>query len=105
MTSDIANTSVPSLKPLTTYVLADSSPGDVGRTGSGIVLPSNTLDQPAFARVRAIGPDVKNVAVGDLIVHKATGVVNMWVDGQQYLLFKEDLIMATLSDADLATGT
>ena len=98
MTSGKSDRLVPSLKPVTTYVLADTSPGDVGRTGSGIVLPSNTLDQPSFARVRAAGPDVKNVTVGDLIVHKTTGVVNVWVDGQQYLLFKEDQIMATMSD-------
>lgn len=67
----------------------------VTQTASGILLGS-AKEKPAYAVVEAIGPDVKAVKKGDKIVFKEYSTTNIEVDGTEYIIVKEDDVLATL---------
>ena len=49
-----------------------------------------------LATVVAVGPEVTAVAVGDTIVYKEYTTTELTVDGQEYLIVKEDDVLATV---------
>lgn len=67
----------------------------VTQTASGILLGS-AKEKPAYAVVEAIGPDVKAVKKGDKIVFKEYSTTNIEVDDTEYIIVKEDDVLATL---------
>lgn len=64
------------------------------QTASGLYLPENAKEKSAAAIVQAVGPDVKEVKVGDKILHKEYAVTEFKVDNTTYLLMKEEDILA-----------
>lgn len=64
------------------------------QTTSGIYLPDNAKEKPVLAKVVAIGPDVKGVKTGDKVVYKEYSTTELKVDGTEYLLVKEEDILA-----------
>lgn len=97
MTGDSGPTGdTPPLEPLRNYLLAQED-RDGARTGAGMILPSHTMGQPAYACVREVGDDVKGkFAAGDVIVYKQADAVPVYVRGHEYLLVKADSVMAKL---------
>ncbi|MFY2789737.1 co-chaperone GroES family protein [Rhodococcus sp. KRD162] len=89
--TDATGTKTVRLEPMTTYLVATEA--SVTSTGSGLVLP-DTLTQPSFGKIEALGPDVKGFAVADTVVFKADSAVDLHVDGVRYLLLKADSVMA-----------
>src|SRR3989442_11919223 len=83
------------LHPVGKYIVAEETTHEA-LTGSGIVLPNNTLDQPAFAKVLAVGDEGKCVAAGDVVVHKQDKVVTVYAEGKAHLLFTADAVMAKM---------
>lgn len=67
----------------------------VTQTASGILLGS-AKEKPAYAVVKAIGPDVKAVKKGDKIVFKEYSTTNIEVNDTEYIIVKEDDVLATL---------
>lgn len=67
----------------------------VTQTASGILLGS-AKEKPAYAVVEAIGPDVKAVKKGDKIVFKEYSTTNIEMDDTEYIIVKEDDVLATL---------
>lgn len=67
----------------------------VTQTASGILLGS-AKEKPAYAVVEAIGPDVKAVKKGDKIVFKEYSTTNIEVNDTEYIIVKEDDVLATL---------
>lgn len=66
------------------------------QTASGIFLPDNAKERPVVADVQAVGPDVKGVKVGDKIVYKEYSTTELKVDGVEYLIVKEEDVLATV---------
>ena len=66
------------------------------KTASGLYLPDNAKEKPVVAEVKAIGPDVKNVKVGDKIVYKEYTTTELKMDSVEYLIVKEEDILATV---------
>lgn len=66
------------------------------RTASGLYLPDSAKEKPVAATVVAIGPDVKQVKPGDNIVYKDYATTELKVEGKDYLIIKEEDILATL---------
>lgn len=66
------------------------------QTASGIYLPDNAKEKPVMAEVKAIGPEVKQVKLGDKIVYKEYAPTELKVNGVEYLIVKEDDILATV---------
>lgn len=67
------------------------------KTISGLYLPDNAKDKPAYAVVEAIGPDVKGVKTGDKIVFKDYTTTELKVNDVEYLIVKEEDVLATVA--------
>ena len=67
----------------------------VTQTASGILL-GTAKEEPAYAVVEAVGPEVKSVKKGDKIIFKEYSTTNIELDDTEYLIVKEDDVLATL---------
>jgi len=59
-------------------------------------LPENAKDKTQMAEVVAVGKDVKEVKVGDRIVHSEYGPNHIKVNGEELLLVKEEDVLAVV---------
>ena len=66
------------------------------QTASGIYLPDSSKEKPVMAEVKAVGTDVKHVNVGDKIIYKEYSTTELTIDTVEYLIVKEDDILATV---------
>lgn len=83
-----------SLKPLKDRVVAKiEKPAE--KTAGGILL-GDTKEKPAYAIVEAVGPDVSAVKKGDKIVYKEYSTTEVKVEKEEYIILKEEDILATL---------
>lgn len=83
------------IKPLADRVVAVREEAKT-QTASGIYLPDNAKEKPVLAEVKAVGADVKHVKVGDKIVYKEYSTTELKIDGVEYLIVKEEDILATV---------
>lgn len=86
--------SVP-IKPLADRVVAVRKEAET-KTASGLFLPDSSKEKPVVAEVKAIGPDVKNIKVGDRIVYKEYSTTELKLDDTEYLIVKEEDVLATV---------
>ena len=83
------------IKPLGDLVVAIREEAQQ-MTASGLYLPDNAKEKPIFAKVAAVGPEVKAVKVGDNILYKDYAITEVKVDNTDYLIVREEDILATL---------
>lgn len=83
------------IKPLADRVVATLEEVEA-KTASGIYLPDNAKEKSTIAKIVAIGPDVKSLAVGDRIIYKQYQTTELKVKGCEYLIIKEEDVLATL---------
>lgn len=83
------------IKPLGDRVVAVREKA-AEKTASGIYLPDNAKEKPVTAEVKAVGKDVKDVKVGDKILYKEYSTTEITVNGTEYLIVKEEDILATI---------
>ena len=83
-----------SIKPLADRVIAKKEEA-IDKTASGILL-GNAKEKPNYATVKSVGPDVKNVKKGDKIIFKEYSTTDVKIDGIDYIIVKEEDILATL---------
>ena len=83
-----------SLKPLKDRVVAKIEK-PLEKTKSGILL-GEAKEKPAYAVVESVGPDVKSVKRGEKIVYKEYSTTEIKVDDIDYIILKEEDILATL---------
>ncbi|MEJ0072763.1 MAG: co-chaperone GroES [Candidatus Saccharibacteria bacterium] len=86
--------SVP-IQPLADYVVAQTEEAAT-KTASGLYLPGGAQEKPKVAKVVAAGKDVKAVKVGDRIIYKSYSQTDIKVGTEEYLLVKEEDILATV---------
>jgi chaperonin GroES len=93
-----------SIKPLADYVVAVAEEAST-KTASGLYLPSGTTEKPKVAKIVAVGPgkvgdDNERVPmmlkVGDRILYKSYSPTEVKLDGVDYLLIKEEDVLATI---------
>lgn len=84
------------IKPLGDRVVAVREEAKT-QTASGIYLPDNAKERPVLAVVKAIGSDVDYVKIGDKIVHREFSTTELKIDGVEYLIVKEEDILATVA--------
>ncbi len=82
------------LKPLSDRVVAKVEK-PLEKTKSGILL-GEAKEKPAYAVVESVGPEVKSVKAGDKIVYKEYSTTEIKMDDEDYLILKEEDILATL---------
>lgn len=83
------------IKPLADRVVAVREVAPT-KTASGIYLPDAAKEKPVLAEVKAVGPDVKGIKLGDKIVYKEYSTTELTIDGTEYLLVKEEDVLATV---------
>lgn len=83
------------LKPLADRIVAQKLEQKT-KTASGLYLTPKTQEVPTGAKVVAIGPDVKSVKKGDQIIFKEYVSTEVKVDGAEYLIIKEEDVLAVL---------
>lgn len=83
------------IKPLADRVVAVRVEA-AEKTASGLYLPDNAKEKPVMAEVQAVGPDVKSVKKGDKILYKEYSTTEIKINGKEYLIVKEEDILATV---------
>ena len=93
------------IQPLADYVVAQAEEAE-SKTASGLYLPDNAKEKPKTAKVVAVGPGkigVDNeripmtVKVGDRIIYKSYSTTDVKVGSVEYMLVKEEDILATVN--------
>jgi chaperonin GroES len=77
------------------------------KTKSGIIIPDNAKEKPQQGEVLAVGPGKWDedgekrlkleVKVGDIVMFKKWGADEVKIDGEEFLVLKEEDIIAVLS--------
>lgn len=83
------------LQPLGDYVVAQAEEAE-SKTASGLYLPEAAKEKPKTSVVVAVGKDVKQIKVGDRIVYKSYSQTEVKVGKDEYILVKEEDILATV---------
>lgn len=83
------------IKPLADRVVAIREEAKT-QTASGIYLPDTAKEKPVVAVVEAVGPDVKGIKKGDRIVYKEYSTTELKIDGKEFLIVKEEDVLATV---------
>lgn len=64
-------------------------------TKSGILL-GTAKETPAYAVVESVGPAVKTIKPGDKIIYKSYSETDLKLDDKDYIIVKEEDVLATL---------
>lgn len=66
------------------------------KTASGLFLPDSASEKSQVATVVAVGKGVKELKVGDKIVYESYSHTDIKVDGTEYIIVKEEKVLATV---------
>ncbi len=83
------------ITPLADYVLAEQEEVET-KTASGLYVMEKSQEKPKIAKVLAVGPDAKTIKKGDRIYYKTYSTNDIEHDGKDYLLIKQEDILATV---------
>lgn len=83
------------VQPLADYVVAEPEEAAT-KTASGFYLPDKAAEKPKVAKVVAVGKNVNQVKVGDSIVAKTYSQTELKVDSTDYIIVKEEDILAVV---------
>jgi chaperonin GroES len=83
------------LNPLADWVVAEQEEAAT-KTASGLYLPDKAAEKPKVAKVLKVGTKVKEIKVGDRIVYKSYSTTDVKIDNKEYILVKEEDILATV---------
>lgn len=83
------------LQPLADWVVAEQEEAAT-KTASGLYLPDKATERPKVAKVLKTGKDVKSVKADDRIVYKSYSTTEIKIDDTEYILVKEEDILATI---------
>ena len=83
------------LQPLADWVVAEQEEA-VTKTASGLYLPDKAAEKPKIAKVVKVGAKVTEIKAGDKIVYKSYSTTEVKVGDTEYILVKEEDILATV---------
>jgi len=86
------------LKPLSDKLVLEQVEAET-KSAAGIILPSDSQEKPKQARVLAVGSEVKEIKAGDMVLYKSYGPDEVKVDGDEFLIAKEEDILAIVEVA------
>ncbi|MGE5894256.1 MAG: co-chaperone GroES [bacterium] len=82
-------------KPLKDRVFVSYS-DEVEKTAGGIYVPDSAKEKPQKGKVEAIGSEVKDVKVGDMIFFDRYSGSKVNIDNKEYLIIKEEDILGII---------
>ncbi len=83
------------LEPSADYVVA-AKDKPAATTKSGFYIPESAQEKPQAATIVAVGKNVKSYKPGDKILYKSYGANEFKLDGEEYLIVKEEDILARI---------
>jgi len=83
------------IQPLADYVVAVGEEAET-KTASGLYIPDSAKEKPKTAKIVAVGKDAKQLKVGDRIIYKSYSTTDVKVDGTEYIIVKEEDVLATV---------
>jgi len=83
------------IKPLGERVLVKADKAEE-KTASGLFIPQTFQEKTQFALVEAVGSEVKNVSVGNKILHDKYAGTAIKIDNDDYLILEEKDILAVV---------
>jgi chaperonin GroES len=83
------------IQPLADYIVATAEEAE-SKTASGLYLPDNAKEKPKTVKVVAVGPDAKQVKIGDRVIYKGYSETTVKVGKDEYILVKEEDVLATV---------
>lgn len=84
-----------SIQPLGERVVAKTIEAET-KTASGLYLPDSAKEKPKTAEVLASGKDVKEIKVGDKIIYKDYSTTEVKVDGDKFIILKEEDVLGII---------
>ena len=85
------------IKPLADRVLVEPVAAET-KTASGIIIPDNAKEKPQKGKVVAVGNGTKDVKmtviVGDTVLYGKYSGTELKLEGQDYLIMRENDILA-----------
>jgi chaperonin GroES len=82
-------------KPLKDRVFVSYS-AELEKTASGLYIPDAAKEKPQKGTIEAIGNEVKNVKVGEVILFDKYSGSKIKIDSQEYLILKEEDILGII---------
>ena len=85
------------LQPLADRIVARPVEAEA-KTASGILLSESAKEKPQLAEVLAVGKDVKEVKVGDRIVHAESEYSSnrLKINAEEFIIVKEEDVLAVV---------
>ncbi|MDD2462739.1 MAG: co-chaperone GroES [Desulfobulbus sp.] len=92
------------IRPLNDRILVKRLEGEE-KTAGGIIIPDSAKEKPAEGEIVAVGPGKLNdagervamdVAVGDRVLFSKYGGTEVKLDGQDFLIMREDDILGVV---------
>ncbi len=92
------------IRPLNDRILVKRLEGEE-KTAGGIIIPDSAKEKPAEGEIVAVGPGklndagervALNVAVGDRVLFSKYGGTDVKLDGEDYLIMREDDILGVV---------
>lgn len=87
------------VKPLSDRVLIKANPAEE-KTAGGLIIPDTAKEKPLAGKVVAVGPgtsEVKmEVKVGDEVLYGKYAGTEVTVDGEEYLIMRQNDILAII---------
>lgn len=70
---------------------------EVERTAGGLFIPDAAKEKPQRGKVEAVGKEVKEVKVGDIILFDKYSGSKINIDNEDYLIVKEEEVLGIIS--------
>lgn len=90
---------IKNIKPVGDRVVVKPAPAEE-KTEGGIIIPDTAKEKPQRGEVMAAGPgkegNVMTVKVGDIVLYGKYAGQQVAIDGQDYLIMREDDILVIL---------
>ena len=84
-------------KPLKDRVFVKYSE-EAEKTAGGIYIPESAKEKPQKGVIEAIGSEVKEIKVGDIILFDKYSGSKINIDNNEYLIIKEEDILGIVQD-------
>jgi chaperonin GroES len=83
------------LKPLKDRLLVSFLEGEE-KTAGGIIIPETAKERPQKGKVEAVGKEVEEIKVGDVVMFKTYAPDNIKIDGTEYGILKMEDVMGII---------
>ncbi len=84
------------IKPLKERVVVKYSNEEIEKTAGGIYVPDVAKEKPQKGTVEAIGSEVKELKVGDVVLFEKYSGSKIKLDDVEYLIIKEEDILGII---------